>query len=97
MIKRKMNKSNEPMFPSILMGILILLLIVTVIILPKSPEVPVSPLLNPDQVVGSNRDHIFHKPDCKKVDKIFPEYIVFFKDSSEAVKRGYKACGECFN
>ena len=93
----KKNKFDRSITPVVLVGIMISILIVTVIMIPKSPKVPESPFLNPNRVVGSNRDYIFHNPDCKKVDEIFPEYIVIFKDSSDAVKKGYKACGDCFN
>lgn len=63
----------------------------------KPPETPKpTPTPAPSyKLVASRESDKYHKPNCRWVENINPENVIYFDTAEKAIAAGYKACGTC--
>jgi len=59
------------------------------------PEVVAGPELGQYKYVGSRRSAVFHRSDCRWVQRIAPKNLVGYNSRAEALRAGKKPCKRC--
>jgi phosphatidylserine/phosphatidylglycerophosphate/cardiolipin synthase-like enzyme len=59
------------------------------------PPARPAPVKSAGQFVASRNSEVFHRPNCKSVEKISPKNLVKYATREEAIRAGRKPCDEC--